>query len=155
MKGKSDRLFDSLIALIDVIVGHLQDLEEYFPFMKEVALSEWFMLIMALVWGSWFVIFDPVSSTQAYTRMVFPRFWASVFFITTVGHLICIFASQLKVVRKYIVSLYAVIWSFVCLTFAFGAIGSHIVPTTALFSLVNIVLAIRIWGNGSGQSINR
>ena len=96
--------------------------------------------VFFLAWGIWFVLFDATGSSISYEKAkFFSNFeWSLVFTMVGLLRMLAIIKGS-KRLRFWSILCAASLWFAFFVIFAMSNLYSHAVPTTFLFSLLNLL----------------
>lgn len=127
--------------IIDVLIDRIIAFSDYFIIKEHLSLSEGFLFGLCAIRGFWPLL---IGSASLYdNRFIATPIIAAVIAALSVGHLIALFFSAIKI-RIAVICMYGFVWGFLGILFAMTNPSSISVPIFAVNALLSAFIAVRL-----------
>jgi len=124
-------------VMIDTIIAFT----DHFIVAKHITLSEATVFCLAFGRAVWFTIFG--VNIGAMSQPMTNEMWLPFFWLLTIAHVGAFFVED-KIYRIIVLCTHALVWCFLALLVAITSHGSSSVPTFLTFSLLSVIMAVRL-----------
>lgn len=127
---------------VEALIEQLLNVSDFFVYRAKATASEGFLHAIILSRAIWYSIYGTTSGI--YDHMMPDAVWITLFWALSIAHVIAMFTLHIWV-RSVIVSIYAVIWTFLTvLSITTATTNAPSTPTFAVLAIFSVFIAVRL-----------